>query len=163
MEITGKMQAALSIAAELATREDQGPMTTTAIARSTGLSVSYIEVLCAPLRRAGLIVSARGPGGGYNLGRAPDEITVLELAKAVDPDAIDRPRHTVDETEPSKETKSVQRLFEGAAMEIKHYLESSTVADAIEERVKHRQTASVESARSRSVWDDAASHSAVAA
>ena len=162
MEISGKMQAALSIAAELAVREE-GPMTTTAIARNTGLSVSYIEVLCAPLRRAGIIVSARGPGGGYNLGRAPDEITVLELARAVDPDAIDRPRHTVDEPEPSKETKSVQRLFEGAAMEIKHYLESSTVADAIEERVKHRQTASVESARSRSVWDEAASHSAVAA
>jgi DNA-binding IscR family transcriptional regulator len=88
---------------------------------------------------------------------------VLELAKAVDPDAIDRPRHTVDETEPSKETKSVQRLFEGAANEMKLYLESSTVADAIEERVKHRQTASVEPARSRSVWDDAASHSATAA
>jgi Rrf2 family iron-sulfur cluster assembly transcriptional regulator len=41
------------------------------IAQAQHLSLAYLEQLFGPLRRAGLVASARGPGGGYRLARAP--------------------------------------------------------------------------------------------
>jgi len=37
------------------------------------------------LTRAGLIVSHRGPGGGFGLGRSPAEVTLLDVVNAVEP------------------------------------------------------------------------------
>ena len=62
----------------------QAPVTLAEIAQAQMLSVAYMEQLFARLRRAGLVRSARGPGGGYRLGRPAAEITVAEIVEAVD-------------------------------------------------------------------------------
>ena len=54
------------------------------IAQAQHLSLAYLEQLFGPLRRAGLVASARGPGGGYRLARAPARITISEIVLAVD-------------------------------------------------------------------------------
>ena len=36
------------------------------------------------MRRAGLVESTRGPGGGYSLARAPEEIAIAQIMAAVD-------------------------------------------------------------------------------
>ena len=54
------------------------------IAQAQHLSLAYLEQLFGPLRRAGLVASARGPGGGYRLARHPGRITVSEIVLAVD-------------------------------------------------------------------------------
>lgn len=48
------------------------------------ISLAYLEQLFARLRRAGLVESVRGPGGGYRLARAPEAITIAEIMAAVD-------------------------------------------------------------------------------
>ena len=48
----------------------QRPVTLAEIAQAQHLSLAYLEQLFGPLRRAGLVASARGPGGGYRLARA---------------------------------------------------------------------------------------------
>lgn len=50
------------------------------------ISQAYLEQLFARLRRAGLVTSVRGPGGGYRLSRAPLRIAVSEVIRAVDED-----------------------------------------------------------------------------
>jgi len=60
------------------------PVSLAEIAQAQQLSLAYLEQLFSHLRRAGLVASARGPGGGYRLGRAAQTITVSEIVEAVD-------------------------------------------------------------------------------
>ena len=46
--------------------------------------MSYLEQLFARLRRAGLVKSVRGPGGGYRLARGSAETRVSDIILAVD-------------------------------------------------------------------------------
>jgi Rrf2 family transcriptional regulator, iron-sulfur cluster assembly transcription factor len=54
------------------------------IAARQNLSLSYLEQLFGKLRRAGLVTSARGPGGGYRLARSSDSIAIADIVCAVD-------------------------------------------------------------------------------
>ena len=54
------------------------------IAQAQHLSLAYLEQLFGPLRRAGLVASARGPGGGYRLARAASATSIAEIVLAVD-------------------------------------------------------------------------------
>ena len=48
------------------------------------ISLPYLEQLFLKLRRAGLVIGVRGPGGGYCLAREAGEITIAEIMAAVD-------------------------------------------------------------------------------
>jgi Rrf2 family protein len=54
----------------------RGPVTIKAIAESQDVSVAYLEQILNKLRKAGLITSVKGPGGGYVLSAAPDRISI---------------------------------------------------------------------------------------
>ncbi|WBU55849.1 Rrf2 family transcriptional regulator [Paracoccus sediminicola] len=54
------------------------------ISERQDISLPYLEQLFVRLRRAGLVESARGPGGGYKLSRPATEIRVSEVLSAVD-------------------------------------------------------------------------------
>ncbi len=73
---------------DLATRQaigcECGPICLAEIAARQQLSLSYLEQLFGKLRRAGLVGSARGPGGGYRLARGSDGITIADIVAAVD-------------------------------------------------------------------------------
>lgn len=44
----------------------------------------YLEFIMVDLKKAGLVTSRRGPGGGYVLARAPTEISFVEIIRAID-------------------------------------------------------------------------------
>src|SRR3954451_22876698 len=60
------------------------PVSLAEIAQAQLLSLAYLEQLFGHLRRAGLVASARGPGGGYRLARPAAAIAVAEIVEAVD-------------------------------------------------------------------------------
>ena len=60
------------------------PVSLAEIAAAQMLSLAYLEQLFGPLRRAGLVASARGPGGGYRLARPAREIAIAAIVDAVD-------------------------------------------------------------------------------
>ena len=74
--------------ADLAVREarsaGQHPVTLAEIATGQVLSLSYLEQLFGKLRRAGLVTSVRGPGGGYRLARPADALPIADIVNAVD-------------------------------------------------------------------------------
>lgn len=54
------------------------------IAKQTGLPEHYLAKIIRQLASAGLVRAFRGPGGGIELGRAPDAISLWAIARAVD-------------------------------------------------------------------------------
>jgi Rrf2 family iron-sulfur cluster assembly transcriptional regulator len=50
----------------------------------------YLEQIFQKLRRAGLVASKRGPGGGYSLARSPEEITLADVLLAVQGELLTR-------------------------------------------------------------------------
>jgi Rrf2 family iron-sulfur cluster assembly transcriptional regulator len=69
---------------DLAIRYSKGPISLAEISERQGISLSYLEQLFTKLRRSELVKSTRGPGGGYALSRAANEITVASVITAVD-------------------------------------------------------------------------------
>lgn len=59
------------------------PTALSKIADGRGLSLDYLEQLAVRWRRAGLVKGVRGPAGGYVLARAPEDITLADIAAAV--------------------------------------------------------------------------------
>jgi len=69
---------------DIAMRDRQGPITLAAISQRQRISLSYLEQLFGKLRRHELVESTRGPGGGYSLARASQDISVADNIFAVD-------------------------------------------------------------------------------
>ena len=58
---------------------------TSTLVEITKVPPGYLPKVLQTLRRAGLVRSKRGLGGGFTLARAPDQITVLDVVNVVDP------------------------------------------------------------------------------
>lgn len=84
MKLTSKGRYAVTAMIDIALNQGKGPITLSLISERQGISLSYLEQLFAKLKRAGLVSSARGPGGGYRLSRAANEVTISQIIHAVD-------------------------------------------------------------------------------
>jgi len=90
MRMSTKSRFALQAMIDLALRERSGPVALAQIATRQGVSLSYLEQLFSRLRRAGLVESTRGPGGGYTLGRRPVDISAADIVNAVEDEVSER-------------------------------------------------------------------------
>lgn len=84
MRLTTKGRFAVTAMIDLGLRSINGPVALAAISARQQISLSYLEQLFGKLRRAELVASTRGPGGGYSLGRDAAQITVADIILAVD-------------------------------------------------------------------------------
>ena len=84
MQISSSAYMGVETLVRLAVQSADKPCSTRGLAEWINRSVSYTETLMAQLRKAGLVVSQQGPGGGYVLARPADRITVAEIFEAVD-------------------------------------------------------------------------------
>jgi len=84
MRLTTKGRYAVTAMLDLALHQESGPISLSDISKRQGISLSYLEQLFARLRRQGLVVSTRGPGGGYALSRPAGNIAVGAVVAAVD-------------------------------------------------------------------------------
>ncbi|MEC5217787.1 Rrf2 family iron-sulfur cluster assembly transcriptional regulator [Actimicrobium sp. GrIS 1.19] len=84
MRLTTKGRFAVTAMIDLAMRQHGGPVTLAGISRRQEISLSYLEQLFGKLRRHEIVESVRGPGGGYNLARRAEDVTVADIIIAVD-------------------------------------------------------------------------------
>lgn len=84
MELTTRGRYAVMAMADLARHQEGEPVALAAVAERQKLSLAYLEQLFARLRRADIVVSARGRSGGYRLGRAASSITIADILQAVE-------------------------------------------------------------------------------
>jgi Rrf2 family cysteine metabolism transcriptional repressor len=72
----------LAALVEIAANEP-GPTPLRQVARERGLSLASLERIASDLRRAGLVHAVRGTRGGYRLARPADQITALDVVRAL--------------------------------------------------------------------------------
>ena len=84
MRLTSKERYAVRAMAWLAAAYGVGPVALAEVAESQRIPFRYLERIAADLRRAGLVLAHRGASGGYELARAPAEITVADVLSALE-------------------------------------------------------------------------------
>jgi Rrf2 family iron-sulfur cluster assembly transcriptional regulator len=122
---------------DLANCDSKKPVTLSEIAERQEISLSYLEQLFSKLRRAGLVKSVRGPGGGYKLAFGTDSIRVSDVIRAVD--------EPIKTTRCDAETRAgcmanhsrclTHDLWEELGHQIHLFLSSVTLEDVCEGRV----------------------------
>ncbi len=83
MRVSAKADYAVRATLELAT-VDEGLVKGERIAQAQGIPLKFLENILGDLRQSGLVVSQRGPEGGYRLERPASEITVADVIRAVE-------------------------------------------------------------------------------
>ncbi len=91
MKLTTKGRYAVTAMLDLALHNGGQPVSLAEISERQDISLSYLEQLFSKLRRAGLVTSMRGPGGGYQLNGEPESIVVSDIIAAVD-ESVDATR-----------------------------------------------------------------------
>ncbi|TVR00262.1 MAG: Rrf2 family transcriptional regulator [Desulfovibrionales bacterium] len=84
MQLSQRTRHGARLLINLAHFSQRGPVHSSQLSNSIGISTKYLEKIIKPLRQAGLIKGLRGPGGGYFLGRSPEDITLGEIVQAFD-------------------------------------------------------------------------------
>ena len=84
MKLSTKGRYAMVALVDLAQQPDGALTSLGDISGRQDVSLPYLEQLFVKLRRAGLVDSVRGPGGGYRLARASSEIRVSDVLEAID-------------------------------------------------------------------------------
>ncbi|PWE33106.1 Rrf2 family transcriptional regulator [Maritimibacter sp. 55A14] len=84
MKLSTKGRYAMVALTDLALAGPGALVSLSEVSRREDISLPYLEQLFVKLRRAGIVDSVRGPGGGYRLARSPDAIRVSEILEAVD-------------------------------------------------------------------------------
>lgn len=84
MKMTTKGRYAVTAILDVALHDSDGPVNLSDISQRQDISLTYLEQLFSKLKKNGLVESARGPGGGYRLALAADQITVAKVIYSVD-------------------------------------------------------------------------------
>ena len=84
MRVSAKSDYALRALIEMAGRTDGAPVSAEELGRLQEIPHGFLQAILADLRRSGVVVSQRGQSGGWRLDRAPEEISVADVIRAVD-------------------------------------------------------------------------------
>jgi Rrf2 family iron-sulfur cluster assembly transcriptional regulator len=125
---------------DLAKFGNGSPVALSEIAERQEISLSYLEQLFAKLRRAELVNSVRGPGGGYVLSRAADETRIADIILAVD-EPIRATRCSMGSAAGCAANKGrcvTHDLWEELSNLIHLFFNSITLADVVDKRVLGR-------------------------
>ena len=128
MRLSTKSRYAVTSLLDLVMHSDQGPVSLADISVRQGISLSYLEQLFAKMRRNKLVVSTRGPGGGYSLGATPEQVCIADVINAVDEEVSVAGRGG-DRNSPDYEPCLTEQLWDELSAEIERYLTTISLAD----------------------------------
>jgi Rrf2 family transcriptional regulator, iron-sulfur cluster assembly transcription factor len=84
MRITKKGRYALRAILHLTRQPEGKPLSIRILSEETCLSPEFLEQIFFRLRKAGIIASTRGPGGGFTFVKSPEEVSIDDIFVAID-------------------------------------------------------------------------------
>lgn len=150
MRLTTKGRYAVTAMLDIALHHERGPVSVAEVAERQAISSAYLEQLFSKLKRAGLLRSVRGPGGGYELGRAPEAVSVSHIIAAVG-EGVDATRCQGTADCQDGATCLTHDLWTSLTERIDEFLSGVTLADLVAQRevkqVANRQDRSLIASR----------------
>ena len=137
MRISSKGEYGLRALFDLALHYGQGPVRSRDIAERQSIDENYLNQLLIQLRRAGLVQSMRGPQGGHLLARAPGDITLLEVLRALEGPIVE----TAEGIQPPSQIDDVavlQEVWDGLRAAAESYLANLTLEE-LAQRKRQRE------------------------
>lgn len=132
MRITAKVDYAVRAAAELAAHHaaagPRSPMKGEAIATAQGIPVRFLESILAELRRSGIVTSQRGSEGGYWMARAPEDVSVADVIRAVEGPLADVHGTPPEEAAYPGAAAELQRVWVATRVALREVLEATSLA-----------------------------------
>lgn len=134
MKLSTKGRYAMVALADIALQGGEGLVSLGDISERQSISLPYLEQLFVKLRRADLVSSVRGPGGGYRLSRPASEIRVSEILAAVDEtvDAMHKGAGASGALSGSRAQSLTNRLWEGLSAHVYVFLHQTRLSDVVE-------------------------------
>jgi Rrf2 family iron-sulfur cluster assembly transcriptional regulator len=133
MKLSTKGRYGMVALADLAFLEASELASLADISRRQNISLPYLEQLFVKLRRGNLVVSVRGPNGGYRLARPAHDIRVVEILEAVDEtvDALQTGAGASGGVSGSRAQSVTNRLWEGLSAQVYVYLHQTRLSDVV--------------------------------
>ena len=134
MKLSTKGRYAMVALADIALQPGDDLVSLGEIAERQAISLPYLEQLFVKLRRAELVQSVRGPGGGYRLARPAEAIRVVDILSAVDEtvDAMHKGAGASGALSGSRAQSLTNRLWEGLSAHVYVFLHQTRLSDVIE-------------------------------
>lgn len=120
--------------ADLAQAKDGELVSLGEISKRQDVSLPYLEQLFVKLRRAEIVESVRGPGGGYRLAKSPEKIRVSEVLEAVDEtvNALHTGAGASGALSGSKAQSMTNRLWESLSAHVYVFLHQTRLSDVVQ-------------------------------
>ena len=133
MKLSTKGRYAMIALADLAENGGSTLVSLGDISKRQDISLAYLEQLFVKLRRAGIVESVRGPGGGYRLAKGPDSIRVSEILEAVDEtmDAMSKGAGASGASSGSRAQSLSNRFWECLSAHVYVYLHQTRLGDIV--------------------------------
>ena len=133
MKLSTKGRYAMVALADLAMQPEGALTSLGEVSKRQDISLPYLEQLFVKLRRAGLVESVRGPGGGYRLARPATEIRVSEVLGAVDEtvSAMHTGAGASGGLSGSRAQSMTNRLWEGLSAHVYVFLHQTRLSDIV--------------------------------
>ena len=134
MKLSTKGRYAMVAMADIALAAQENLVTLGAISKRQNISMPYLEQLFVKLRRSNLVISVRGPGGGYKLARPSHQIRIVDILTAVEEsvDAMSQGAGASGGLSGSKAQSMTNRLWEGLSAHVFVYLHQTRLSDVVE-------------------------------
>ena len=134
MKLSTKGRYAMVAMADIALAAQENLVTLGEISKRQNISMPYLEQLFVKLRRSNLVISVRGPGGGYKLARASHQIRIVDILTAVEEsvDAMSQGAGASGGLSGSKAQSMTNRLWEGLSAHVFVYLHQTRLSDVVE-------------------------------
>lgn len=133
MKLSTKGRYAMVALADLALSPEDELLSLAEISKRQDISLPYLEQLFVKLRRAGLVDSARGPGGGYRLAMPAESIRVVDILAAVDEtvSAMHTGAGVSGGLSGSRAQSLTNRLWEGLSAHVYVFLHQTRLSDVV--------------------------------
>lgn len=131
MEISTRGRYSLCFMIFVAQHSDGNFVALRDVSESQGISIKYLEQITALLSKAGLLVSARGPTGGYKLSKPAEQYSAAEILRVTEGHLA--PEISEDGNSKKKGRISTRHLWEGLGKAIEEFLESVSLKDLVEQ------------------------------
>ncbi|HYP82265.1 Rrf2 family transcriptional regulator [Variovorax sp.] len=139
MRLSTRARQAVTAMIDVALQQRAGPVALAGISRRRNISVSYLEQMFSELRRAGLVESTRGPGGGYSLARNSALVTMADIVQAVDrPETKPAERQREEDAASGGQQCLTPELWTALNRHVIEYLQSVTLKTLVDEQPADR-------------------------